>query len=272
MPLATMTDSPTYRPIAHARPVSLQPFADVIASLRAPDGCAWDRKQTHASLRRYLIEEAAELADAIDDADDAAMREELGDVLLQVVLHAQIADERGAFTLQDVVDGIRDKMVRRHPHVFDPASTLTASEVEAQWQASKRAEGRTVLGGVARSLPPLERAHELAERAAKVGFDFGTADEALRKVDEEEQELRAAVAAGDASGVSEELGDVLFAWANVARLSGVRAADALRATTDKFQRRFGYIERRLAEQGRHPDDASLAEMDALWDEAKQMHD
>lgn len=254
--------------LAHGRSAQIQRFVDVIASLRSPDGCPWDRKQTHASLRRYLVEEAHELADAIDDADDDALCEELGDVLLQIVLHAQIADERGAFSLQDVIDGIADKMLRRHPHVFDDACVDTAEEVERRWQTAKKEEGKTVLGGVPRSMPPLERALRLTERAAGVGFDFPSEAEALGKVDEELGEWREARAEGVHSRVEAEFGDVLFALVNAARLAGVDPMRALEGTNARFERRFAYVEQALAKEGTHPSEATLSRMDDLWNEAK----
>ncbi len=255
---------------AHADPVELQPFADVVAALRAPDGCPWDREQTHQSLLPYVVEEAHELVDAVEDGDDGAIREELGDVLLQVVLHAQIAAERGAFTLQDVADGIRDKMVRRHPHVFAGASVEDAAQVEANWKEAKRAEGRTTLGGVPRSLPPLARAQRIAARARGVGFDWPTHEEALDKLDEECAELREAVASGAADRATDELGDVLFMAACMAARLGIDPSQALRGTVAKFERRFGHVEARLAERGRTPETSDLSEMDALWDEAKAL--
>ena len=246
----------------------LQTFVDIIASLRAPEGCPWDRKQTHASLRRYLVEEAHELADAIDDADDAALCEELGDVLLQLVLHAQIADERGAFTMQHVIDGIAAKMLRRHPHVFDEACVDSPEEVERRWQLAKKAEGKTVLGGVPRSMPALERALRLTERAAGVGFDFPSEAEAVLKVEEELGEWREARAGGDKAQIEAEFGDVLFALVNAARLAGVDPMRALQGTNARFEGRFGFVERALSAEGKHPSDSTLAEMDALWDRAK----
>lgn len=253
-----------------AHPIHLQAFADVVAALRAPDGCPWDREQTHRSLLPYVVEEAHELVDAVEDGGDSAICEELGDVLLQVVLHAQIAAERGAFTLQDVADGIRDKMVRRHPHVFGGASVDDASQVEANWKQAKRAEGRSTLGGVPRSLPALARAQRIASRARGVGFDWPSHDEALDKLDEECGELREAVSSGDIVRAEDELGDVLFMAACMAARLGVDPSRALRGTVAKFERRFGHVEARLAERGRTPETSDLSEMDALWDEAKAL--
>lgn len=253
---------------ARAADVDIQPFADVVAALRAPDGCPWDREQTHRSLLPYVVEEAHELVDAVEDGDDRAVCEELGDVLLQVVLHAQIAAERGAFSLQDVADGIRAKMVRRHPHVFGDATAASAAEVEANWKAAKRAEGRSTLGGVPRSLPPLDRAQRVAARARSVGFDWPDHDQALDKLDEECAELREAVASGEMDRATDELGDVLFMAACLGARLGVDPSRALRGTVAKFERRFAHVETRLAERGRTPETSELDEMDAFWDEAK----
>ena len=262
-------DSDPAATIRHeASPVQLQPFADVIACLRAPDGCPWDREQTHQTLKRYAVEEVYELADAIESGDDLQLREELGDVLLQVVLHAQLADERSAFSLQDVADGIRSKMIRRHPHVFGGAAGATTKEVEANWKAAKRAEGRTTLGGVPRSMPALERADRISVRAAAVGFDFVDAKGAFEKVQEEVTELDAALASEDMQAVQSEVGDALFALANLARKLGLEASACLAGTLEKFEQRFGFIEQELARDGRTPEDSNLVEMEQLWQLAK----
>jgi tetrapyrrole methylase family protein/MazG family protein len=251
-----------------AAAVELQPFADVIARLRAPDGCPWDREQTHESLRRYAVEEVYELLDAIDSGDDDSLREELGDVLLQVVLHAQLASERGAFGLQEVADGIETKMIRRHPHVFGDASSSSAAEVEANWKAAKRAEGRNTLGGVPRSMPALERAAQISVRAAAVGFDFADAGDAYAKVEEEVVELRGALDEGDRQAIQAELGDAIFALANLARKLEMDPAECLAGTLARFEDRFSFIESELARSGRVLEDSSLEEMEALWQRAK----
>jgi MazG family protein len=219
-------------------------------------------------LRKFAIEEVYELADAIDAGDDAALAEELGDVLLQILLHSQIADERSAFSLGDVIEGVEQKMVSRHPHVFGDARADTPEDVEDRWKEAKRREGRTVLGGVPRSMPALDRSERLTARAAGVGFDFARGAEALAKLREELGELEAAFE-GEPSAAVEELGDVLFAAVNVARHLGVSAAEALEKTNAKFERRFGFVERTLEGAGRSLSDATLEEMDALWDEAKR---
>ena len=254
-----------------AAPASIQRLADVIACLRAPDGCPWDRAQTHTSLAPYAVEETYELLDAIDSGDPAALREELGDVLLQVVLHAELAAGDGHFVLQDVIDGIAAKMVRRHPHVFDSAAGATsdAAAVAQSWKAAKRREGRGVLAGVPRSMPALDRADRVSRRAAAVGFDFPTADDAIGKVHEELSELEAALASRNGAEIESELGDLLFAVVNAGRKLGVDPARALAGTLDRFGARFAHVEARLAERGASPETASLAEMEALWVEAKE---
>jgi tetrapyrrole methylase family protein/MazG family protein len=255
--------------IRHAgAPTNIQPFVDVIACLRAPDGCPWDLKQTHLSLKRFAVEEVYELTEAIDAGEDEALCEELGDVLLQVALHAQLASERGAFAMQDVCDGIRDKMLRRHPHVFSPDGGLTAEEVETNWKASKRAEGKSTLGGVPRTMPSLERADRISRRAASVGFDFPTAADAFDKVREEFGELEAALKSEDLAAIRDELGDAIFSLANLARKLDIDASESLRGTMEKFESRFAYIEESLARQGRSAEDASLEEMESLWQRAK----
>ncbi len=264
--------SPPPPSIRHAADaVSIQSFADVIACLRAPDGCPWDLAQTHQTLRKYALEETYELADAIDASDDAAMREELGDVLLQVVLHAQLAAERGAFTLQDVVDGIRDKMVRRHPHVFGDADASDPAAVAEQWAATKKAEGRRLLEGVPHSMPPLDQARSVSDRAGRVGFDFPDVVAAMDKLREEVGELAEALESGGvgSAAVADELGDVLFAAVNVGRKASVDASDAVRSTIAKFRRRFGFVELRLLDAGRGFEDATLDEMEGLWGAAKR---
>lgn len=243
-------------------------------------GCPWDIDQTFRTIAPYTIEEAYEVADAIDRDDLAALKEELGDLLLQVVYHAQMASEISAFTFQDVAQAIADKMVDRHPHVF---GDLEIADVDAQtvsWEARKAAErarkGGTAtpaagaLDGVARALPALLRAEKLQKRAARVGFDWNELGPVIDKIEEELGELRAEISARtlDQARITDELGDVLFAVANLARHSKVDPEAALRATNDKFERRFRYIERRLADQGRGPSEATLEEMEALWQEAK----
>lgn len=253
-------------------PVDLTALRDVVRSLRHPDtGCPWDQVQTHRSLAPHMIEEAFEAVEVLESGtiDDAELRDELGDVLLQVVFHAQLADERDAFNLQAVADTIAAKMVERHPHVFGDA---TPEEAAAAWESRKRArKGRQgVLDGVPTHLPALQRAQRLSAKAATVGFDWPSVEDVMGKLDEELGELREALESGDTDAFEDELGDVLFTLANVARKRGVHAESALRRTLTKFQRRFAYVEQRLRDQGRAADDpdVDLATLDALWDEAR----
>jgi MazG family protein len=252
-------------------------FVALIARLRAPGGCPWDREQTHESLKPMTIEEAYEVVEAIDHGDEE-LAGELGDLLLQVVFHSEIAAEAGRFTIDDVVMRVSDKMVRRHPHVFGDASAATSGEVLRNWEALKaeelRAKGKaresdSLLDPVPKSLPAVMEAFQMTTKAARVGFDWPDVPSVMAKLDEERAELREAAARGDGhAAVAEELGDLLFAAVNVARLLGVDPESALKSANRKFRRRFRHVEERLRERGRAPAESSLAEMDALWDEAK----
>ncbi|UYN97740.1 MAG: nucleoside triphosphate pyrophosphohydrolase [Enhydrobacter sp.] len=240
-------------------------------------GCPWDIDQTFRTIAPYTIEEAYEVADAIDRDDMPALKEELGDLLLQVVYHAQMASEAGAFGFGDVARAIADKMVDRHPHVFGEATVANTQVQTASWEARKAAERAAkgasqagVLDGVARALPALLRAEKLQKRAARVGFDWATIGPVMDKIEEELGELRTELASSAVrqDRLADELGDVLFAVANLARHCKVDPEAALRATNDKFELRFRYIERQLAAQGRTPAEATLEEMELLWQEAK----
>jgi MazG family protein len=270
-------------PVRKPTPESLpkEPLArllSVMAWLRDREhGCPWDIDQTFRTIAPYTIEEAYEVADAIDRDDMPALKEELGDLLLQVVYHAQMASESKAFGFADVAAAIADKMVDRHPHVFGDLNIADADAQTVSWEARKAAErakkGDTPAGtldGVARALPALLRAEKLQKRAARVGFDWKTIGPVIDKIEEELSELRSELEAGtiDAARIQDELGDVLFATANLARHCKVDPEAALRSTNDKFERRFRYIERKLAEQGRTPSQASLEEMEELWQAAK----
>ncbi len=249
---------------------------EIMARLRDRDsGCPWDVEQDFASIAPYTIEEAYEVADAIERRDHAALRDELGDLLLQVVFHAQMAAEQGLFDFEAVAAGLADKLVRRHPHVFGELAGEANPDVGAIWESQKRAERaatnegpESALADVTLGLPALLRAQKLQKRAARVGFDWDDAGPALDKVAEELDELRAARREGPDAVVA-EVGDLLFAAVNAARHLGVQAEEALRAGNRKFERRFGFIERRLAARGRTPGECTLAELDALWDEAKR---
>jgi MazG family protein len=249
----------------------------IMQRLRAPGGCPWDREQTHASIKPYLIEEAYEVAEAIDDNDFDELRKELGDLLLQVVFHAQMAQEANRFGIEDVVRGINDKMVRRHPHVFADTEVSGADEVLRNWARIKSEERKdrpdnSVVAGVPRALPALLRAHRLGEKAAHVGFDWSQPEEVLAKVDEELAELRQAVADGDGAAAEAELGDLLLALASLGRHLRLHGEDALQRASDRFVRRFRHVEARLAEQQRGPHDASPQELNELWEEAKKAVD
>ncbi|MGA0600455.1 nucleoside triphosphate pyrophosphohydrolase [Caulobacter sp. KR2-114] len=253
----------------------LDELLQIMARLRDPDGgCPWDLEQTFATIAPYTVEEAYEVADAIERGDLKDLREELGDLLFQVVFHARMAEEQGAFAFDDVARAINDKMIRRHPHVFGDADHRSSAEQTAAWEvikAEERAEkgkAASLLDDVPVGLPALTRAVKLSRRAAGVGFVWPSAKEVLDKLHEEVAELEHEIEAGDMAKAREELGDVLFVVANLARQLDIEPEDALRATNAKFGRRFRYIEARLAEAGKTPAQSDLAEMDALWDQAK----
>lgn len=245
---------------------------EIMRILRSPEGCVWDREQDHKSIRRSFIEETYEAVEAIDNDDPVLLQEELGDVLLQVVFHAQIEAEAGRFTMDDVADGECKKMIYRHPHVFGSAEVKNSDEVLTNWDALKQKEKHQKsttesLESVARSLPGLIRAEKVQHKAAKVGFDWDEVSGALDKVREETAEVARAI---DGDGdPSEELGDLLFAVVNVARFLKTDPEDAINRTTDKFIRRFAQVEQAAKEAGRSLSEMSLSEMDALWDAAKQ---
>ncbi|HEV8333168.1 MAG TPA: nucleoside triphosphate pyrophosphohydrolase [Steroidobacteraceae bacterium] len=254
---------------------SITRLLQIMARLRDPNGgCPWDLEQTFSTIAPYTIEEAYEVADAIERDDLPSLRGELGDLLFQVVFHAQMASERGAFAFDDVVAAICDKLERRHPHVFGDARIDSAAAQTVAWEEQKRLEreraGASVLDDVPLALPALTRANKLGKRAALVGFEWPDVAGALDKLDEELGELRAEVAgsAGEAE-IQNELGDVLFCVVNVCRYLKIDPETALRGANAKFEQRFGYVERRLREQGRSTGDATLAEMDRLWDEGKE---
>jgi len=253
---------------------SFEKFQDVIARLRAPDGCPWDRKQTHLSLRRYLVEESYEVLDALDNQDPAKLQEELGDLLLQILLHAQIAAEEGEFTMSEVLRDINQKIVRRHPHVFGDVKVDSAEGVLVEWErikADERAldqdnnEEKGLLDGVPASMPALSQAQELQDRAARVGFDWSTVQPVLDKVLEEVEEYRQAEHPEEKAN---ELGDLLFAIVNLVRWNKTDAEDALRETNKRFRRRFAFIEQSAKREGRILSTMTLEEMDELWEKAK----
>jgi MazG family protein len=257
---------------------AIERLLGIMARLRSPGGCPWDLEQTLETLRPYVLEETYEVLEAIDDGDAASHREELGDLLLQIVFQARLQEEAGAFGFAEVADAISDKLVSRHPHVFGDAQVKDAAEVLDQWAALKREEkrrkggGQSALEGVPRELPALARADRLTEKASRVGFDWPDAAGARAKVTEELAELDAAIASGRRSEIEAELGDALFALANLGRKLGVAPEEALRGTVGRFISRFSHVEAVLAARGIAPGMASLAEMDGLWDEAKALED
>ncbi len=252
----------------------------IMRTLRSPGGCAWDRQQTVRTLRPFVLEETYELLDALDRGDDDALAAELGDFLFEAVFLAQICEEEGRFTIADSIKAVSDKLIRRHPHVFatDGAAALNPGQVKEQWEDIKAKERKdapagntTVLSGVPRSMPSLLRAYELSTRAATVGFDWVKAEDVLDKIDEEARELRQAVAQQGASSAEaeEELGDLLFAVANLARKMGIEPEAALRIANDKFQRRFDDVERQVTDAGQRLRDLSLEQLEAHWQQAKR---
>ena len=255
--------------------MSKRTFDDLVrlmTTLRGPNGCPWDRKQTLPDLKPYIIEEAYEVVDAIDNDDRQALMEEVGDMLLEAVFVAEITREEGTFDIYDSVTSIHDKLVRRHPHVFGDAEAKDAEQVLVNWEKLKneerKAENKSVLAGVPASLPALLKASRLTEKAARVGFDWRGTEEVFEKLEEEIGELHEAVASGDATKVHDEIGDLLFTIANIARKLNVHPEEALQSTNRKFTRRFESMESVVRERGQNLDQLSLEEMDALWDAAK----
>lgn len=247
---------------------------NIMARLRGPGGCPWDREQDHKSLKRYLIEEAYEVLDAIDAENPDMLCEELGDLLLQVVFHAQIAKENGQFDMNDVVNGISSKMVNRHRHVFGDEVAETPEDVLKIWEEVKKEEKgqktqTKVLKSIPANLPALMRSYKVQEKASQVGFDWDRAEDAFKKLEEEIAELKKACEGGNQAEIEEELGDLLFAVVNVSRFYNIQPELALTATINKFIKRFEYVETESAKQGKKLEDMALEEMDALWDDCKR---
>jgi tetrapyrrole methylase family protein/MazG family protein len=253
---------------------SFEAFQEIIAHLRAPDGCPWDREQTHLTLRKHLLEESYETLSAMDEEDSRKMREEFGDLLLQVVLNAQIGNEYGEFSMNEVLKGIYDKIIRRHPHVFGEVQVDGVGQVLSNWESIKKEERKkkgdgekSLLDGLPAALPALIQAQEYQERAARVGFDWPEIDGVLDKVKEEIDEVRRAE---NPEEFSAELGDLFFALVNLARWKKVDAEAALREASLKFRKRFGHIEKRVHEMNRPLKEMNLQELDDLWKEAKAL--
>jgi len=258
---------------------NIEKLSNLVQTLRGDNGCPWDKEQTRETLKPLLIEEAYEVLDALDADDPDELKEELGDLLFQVVFHAQIAQERGEFDLAAVIDRSHDKMVRRHPHIFGNADLKTADEVLKNWEDIKAAEKgvpspsrpgseRSLLDGIPSKLPALQRTYQMTAKASRVGFDWPRLEDILSKMNEEASELVEAQSGSDPKEIADEVGDLLFVAVNVARFLGVDPETALERSNRKFDHRFRYIESALKRQGRELKSASLAEMDALWEEAK----
>ena len=246
----------------------------IMHRLRSPGGCPWDGEQTHASIKPYTIEEAYEVAEAIDAGDDRELCTELGDLLLQIVFHAEMASEREAFAVADVIRAISEKMIRRHPHVFADLQVSGADEVLRNWsrikaEERKHSDDTSALAGVPRAMPGLLRGQRLGEKAAHAGFDWSDIDGVLAKLREELAELEAAVASGDRTAATAELGDLLFAGTSLARHLGAVAEDALQGASDRFSKRFRHMEAALAASGRDTHCVSADELNALWEDAKK---
>jgi len=252
-------------------------LVEVVEKLRAPDGCPWDREQTHHSLKQYLMEECAELLDAVDDNDADGICEELGDILMHIIMNSTIAREKGHFDFNEVAKRSVEKMIRRHPHVFGNSSAENSSQVLTIWENVKKEEKKnkkpatSVLDGVPRNCPALLQATKIQKKAAKYGFDWEKEEQIIEKIEEELKELKKAHAEKDDTAIDEEMGDLLFSIVNLSRFRNKHnAEDLLAAATKKFQKRFMYIEESLAKQGRKLEDSNIQEMEKLWNKAKKV--
>jgi MazG family protein len=261
----------------------VQKLVELVERLRGDQGCPWDKEQTRETLKPMLIEEAYEVLDALDSADPAELKEELGDLLFQVVFHAQIAHEKGEFDLADVIDRLHGKMVRRHPHVFGSADLRTSEDVLKNWEDIKAAEkgvqstskpdsAKSLLDGIPSKLPALHEAYQMTAKASRVGFDWSELADVMKKLQEEAAEIQAAREAKNHTDIAAEVGDLLFVAVNVARFLGIDPETALRRSNRKFDRRFRYLEDKIKQSGRELKHATLQEMDALWEEAKSIVD
>lgn len=244
----------------------------IVAKLRSPEGCPWDNEQTRESLKHYLVGEFYELIDSIEEDDQQGMKEELGDLLFQILLQSQLSKEEGQFDINDVIGGIAEKMVRRHPHVFGDKDIKTSGEVELWWEEHKKKEGKnydSALGGVPEALPALLRAQKIQFKATKVGFDWENIEDAFIKFEEELTEVKDAIKSGKHQDIEDELGDLFFVLVRIANFVNVNPEDALRKTIKKFTQRFRYIEAEASRQSKTLPEMSLAEMEVLWQKAKR---
>lgn len=251
--------------------MDLKKLVDIMTALRSESGCPWDREQTRDSLKPFLVEETYEVLEALDEGNPEIIKEELGDLLFQIVFHCQIAKEKKEFDMSDVIEKISGKMIKRHPHVFGKTKFKSKEHFRKYWEDEKRREGKkreSVLEGVPKALPSLLRAHKLQKKAARVGFDWEKTEDVLKKLNEELKEFRKALKKKKQSEIEDELGDIFFMLVNISRFVGVNPEDALRKTISKFISRFRYIEMKAAEKKKRLSDMALEEMDALWDEAK----
>jgi MazG family protein len=256
----------------NSQPSAFNKLCEIVAKLRAPGGCPWDREQTHESLLPQLIEEAYEVAGAVRAKDDANFREELGDLLLLIVMHAEIAQETGRFEIDNVIGDVTEKLIRRHPHVFGTSDARDSGAVLKQWESIKRAEktSKHYLDNLPAALPALMRAQKAQSKVARVNFDWSEPGEVIAKVEEELSETKQAIASQDGEAMENEIGDLLFAVVNLARKCKLDAESALQTATDKFVARFNRLEDALRAQGKRLGDIDLAELDAIWKQIKEM--
>ena len=255
----------------NSQPSKFNRLCEIVAKLRGPGGCPWDREQTHESLLPQLIEEAYEVAGAVRSKDDANFREELGDLLLLIVMHAEIAREAGRFDIDNVIHDVTQKLIRRHPHVFGKSDARDSGAVLKQWESIKRAEktGKHYLDGLPTALPALMRAQKAQSKAARVNFDWTELRDVIAKIEEEVAEARSAISSQDRQAIEDEMGDLLFAVVNLARKCKLEAEGTLQSATDKFVARFNQLEDELKLRGKKLGDVDLAELDAIWNEIKQ---
>ena len=249
--------------------VEFDRLIEIMHALRSENGCEWDKEQTHESLRQYLIEEAYEAVEAIDSMDMNSLKEELGDLLLHVVFHARLGEEKGNFDINDILAGINEKLIRRHPHVFGENREKDIEKLKMDWEELKQKEGRASrIDGVPSNMSGLQRAFRLQEKAATTGFDWDNVEDIWAKIDEEIEEVRKASDDGNQNELEEEIGDLIFSAVNLSRFMGVNPEDALRRTIKKFETRFKSIEKAAEENGRNIMDLSLEEMDKIWESSK----